>query len=68
MTIGCVFSPTSFLLMQGNGYERDLGMDSKVFIADIYNRWIYPNDREAKSGCGSVGVCSIRVFSVVIGT
>ena len=35
--------------MQGNGYERDLGMDSKVFIADIYNRWIYPNDREAKS-------------------
>ncbi|XP_065902670.1 histone deacetylase 11-like [Dysidea avara] len=33
---------------QGNGYERDLGMDSKVFIADVYNRWIYPNDREAK--------------------
>ena len=50
------------MLMQGNGYERDLGMDSKVFIADIYNRWIYPNDREAKSECGSAGVCSIRVF------
>ena len=28
-------------------------MDSKVFIADIYNRWIYPNDREAKSRCCS---------------
>ena len=41
--------PHPLLLMQGNGYERDLGMDSKVFIADIYNRWIYPNDREAKS-------------------
>ena len=40
-------APPSFL--QGNGYERDLGMDSKVFIADVYNRWIYPNDREAKS-------------------
>ena len=24
------------LLMQGNGYERDLGMDSKVFTADTY--------------------------------
>ena len=35
------------LLMQGNGYERDLGMDSKVFIADIYNHWIYTNDRMA---------------------
>lgn len=40
-------------------------MDSKVFIADIYNRWIYPNDREAKSKCSSVSVCSIRVFSIV---
>jgi len=39
-------------------------MDSKVFIADIYNRWIYPNDREAKSEC-SVSVRSIRVFCVV---
>ena len=37
--------PHPSLLMQGNGYERDLSMDSKVFIADIYNRWIYPNDR-----------------------
>ena len=53
--------------MQGNGYERDLGMDSKVFIADIYNRWIYPNDREAKSKCSYTSVCSIRVFSVVLG-
>ena len=49
----------------GNGYERDLGMDSKVFITNIYNRWIYPNDREAKSECTSV--CSIRVYSVVLG-
>ena len=24
--------------IQRNGYERDLGIDSKVFIADIYNR------------------------------
>ena len=43
--------PHPLLLMQGNGYERDLGMDSKVFIADIYNCWIYPNDREVKSEC-----------------
>ena len=46
---------------------RDLGMDSKVFIADIYNHWIYPNDREAKSECCSASVCSIRVFCVVFG-
>ena len=24
--------------------------DERVYIMDMYNRWIYPNDREAKGG------------------
>ena len=33
---------------QGNGHERDFLDDNRVFIMDMYNKWIYPNDREAK--------------------
>ena len=33
---------------QGNGHERDFINNEKVYIMDMYNRWIYPNDREAK--------------------
>ena len=33
---------------QGNGHERDFLNDDRVFIIDMYNKWIYPNDREAK--------------------
>ncbi len=34
---------------QGNGHERDFLGDERVYILDMYNRWIYPNDRQAKS-------------------
>ncbi len=34
--------------LQGNGHERDFMDDDRVYIMDMYNRWIYPNDREAK--------------------
>lgn len=34
---------------QGNGYERDLGNDSRVYIFDAYNCCNYPNDEEAKN-------------------
>ncbi|XP_003389345.2 PREDICTED: histone deacetylase 11-like [Amphimedon queenslandica] len=34
---------------QGNGHERDFMDDDKVYIMDMYNRWIYPNDIKAKS-------------------
>lgn len=34
---------------QGNGHERDFLNNEKVYILDMYNRWIYPNDREAKA-------------------
>ncbi|XP_047003568.1 histone deacetylase 11 [Schistocerca americana] len=33
---------------QGNGHERDFFGDSSVYILDIYNKGIYPNDGEAK--------------------
>ncbi len=33
---------------QGNGHERDFLGDDRVYIMDMYNRWIYPNDRYAK--------------------
>ena len=33
---------------QGNGHERDFMKDDRVYIMDMYNRWIYPNDKEAK--------------------
>ena len=34
--------------IQGNGHERDFMGDERVFILDMYNRWIYPNDVRAK--------------------
>ena len=39
---------------QGNGHERDFINDEKVYIMDMYNRWIYPNDREAKGICAGL--------------
>lgn len=33
---------------QGNGYQRDFLGVPEVYIMDMYNRNIYPNDREAK--------------------
>lgn len=33
---------------QGNGYERDLMEDRRVFILDMYNYRIYPRDQHAK--------------------
>ncbi|KAM4721756.1 histone deacetylase 11 [Rhinophrynus dorsalis] len=33
---------------QGNGHERDFLDDPKVYIMDVYNRFIYPGDNLAK--------------------
>ncbi|CAJ1051860.1 histone deacetylase 11 [Xyrichtys novacula] len=33
---------------QGNGHERDFLGDKRVFIMDMYNRYIYPGDTYAK--------------------
>ncbi|XP_040424354.1 histone deacetylase 11 isoform X3 [Cygnus olor] len=33
---------------QGNGHERDFMDDQKVYIMDVYNRYIYPGDGFAK--------------------
>ncbi|KAF0035426.1 hypothetical protein F2P81_013184 [Scophthalmus maximus] len=33
---------------QGNGHERDFMDDGRVFIMDMYNRYIYPGDGFAK--------------------
>lgn len=33
---------------QGNGHETDFLNDDDVYILDMYNRWIYPGDRQAK--------------------
>ncbi|XP_005726759.1 histone deacetylase 11 isoform X1 [Pundamilia nyererei] len=33
---------------QGNGHERDFLDDRRVFIMDMYNRYIYPGDEYAK--------------------
>ncbi|KAK5913154.1 hypothetical protein CesoFtcFv8_002964 [Champsocephalus esox] len=33
---------------QGNGHERDFLDDKRVFIMDVYNRYIYPEDTFAK--------------------
>lgn len=36
---------------QGNGHEHDFGQEKeRVFILDMYNASIYPNDRTAKAG------------------
>lgn len=36
-------------VLQGNGHERDFLDDRRVFIMDMYNRYIYPRDGFAKS-------------------
>jgi histone deacetylase 11 len=33
---------------QGNGHERYFGEDAGVFIVDLYNREIFPQDRDAR--------------------
>ncbi|KAH9644559.1 hypothetical protein HF086_000333 [Spodoptera exigua] len=33
---------------QGNGYERDFLGVPEVYIMDMYNKYIYPNDKHAK--------------------
>ncbi|KAM8913762.1 histone deacetylase 11 isoform 2-T7 [Spinachia spinachia] len=33
---------------QGNGHERDFLDDGRVYIMDVYNRYIYPGDSYAK--------------------
>nr|XP_033782315.1 histone deacetylase 11 isoform X2 [Geotrypetes seraphini] len=33
---------------QGNGHERDFMHDNRVYIMDVYNRYIYPGDEFAK--------------------
>ncbi|XP_063283168.1 histone deacetylase 11 isoform X1 [Pelobates fuscus] len=33
---------------QGNGHERDFLDDKRVYIMDVYNRYIYPGDNFAK--------------------
>lgn len=35
-------------LLKGNGHERDFMEDRRVFIMDMYNRYIYPRDGYAK--------------------
>ncbi|KAL1110400.1 hypothetical protein AAG570_007931 [Ranatra chinensis] len=35
---------------QGNGYARDFLRDERIFIMDVYNKGIYPQDEEAKGG------------------
>lgn len=35
---------------KGNGHERDFKDDDRVYILDIYNKGIYPFDKEAKHG------------------
>lgn len=44
-----VFLSTKPTLLQGNGHERDFLDDKRVFIMDMYNRYIYPGDGYAKS-------------------
>ncbi|KAL1509674.1 hypothetical protein ABEB36_004380 [Hypothenemus hampei] len=34
---------------QGNGYEMDFKDSKKVYIMDVYNKWIYPKDVQAKN-------------------
>uniref|UniRef100_A0A8P4GI03 Histone deacetylase 11 n=1 Tax=Dicentrarchus labrax TaxID=13489 RepID=A0A8P4GI03_DICLA len=36
------------LAIKGNGHERDFLDDRRVFIMDMYNRYIYPGDESAK--------------------
>ncbi|XP_028906656.1 histone deacetylase 11 isoform X4 [Ornithorhynchus anatinus] len=36
------------LSIKGNGHERDFMYDNRVYIMDVYNRYIYPGDGFAK--------------------
>lgn len=37
-----------YLHPQGNGHERDFMGRKDVYILDVYNKYIYPNDKYAK--------------------
>ena len=36
---------------QGNGHERDFINEEKVYIMDMYNRWIYQMTERPKVSC-----------------
>lgn len=38
----------TFKYFQGNGHERDLGPNERVFILDVFNPSIYPRDHVAR--------------------
>ncbi|XP_072328642.1 histone deacetylase 11 isoform X4 [Scyliorhinus torazame] len=40
---------------QGNGHERDFMDDNRVYIMDVFNRYIYPGDGFAKLRAGTGG-------------
>ena len=48
---------------QGNGHERDFLSDDRVYIMDMYNRWIYPNDRQAKGKLCTVFLLHVHVYA-----
>jgi len=37
-----------YIIVQGNGHERDFTNDENVYIMDVYNSDIYPHDLRAK--------------------
>lgn len=44
----CVYFIFRLLFYQGNGHERDFMGRKDVYILDMYNKYIYPNDTYAK--------------------
>ncbi|KAK3924757.1 Histone deacetylase 11 [Frankliniella fusca] len=34
---------------QGNGHETDFRLQQNVYIMDVYNKAVYPNDKDAKA-------------------
>jgi len=53
-------------MLQGNGIGRDFVGDDDVYIFDMYNRSIYPQDGFAKSMLGLHSSLFLRIITIYI--
>jgi len=50
---------------QGNGHARDFMNDDRVYIMDVFNRNIYPQDGYAKAGINRL-TCLLEILETLI--
>lgn len=51
---------------QGNGYARDLMCDNSVYIFDVFNRNVFPQDGYAKRAIKKFIISLFFVYLVIV--